>query len=268
MKNIIILFFILFIFSHFAEAKTIKIAVIDTGFDFDSSWPEDNEYGLVNPKLCDGLHKDFVRPEKLLPHDNYGHGTHVAGLIAKGMKGEDYCLVILKYYDPQYFGNNLLNTIKSFKYAVDIGVDYINYSGGGLEYSIAEKKEVMRAIKKGIKIAAAAGNEHTNSDFNKYYPAQYDPRIIVVGNRAKEKQEGITVTDEAGRIIKIASSSNYCSCIDYYEYGIDIWSLAIGGGFISMTGTSQSTPIALVKEIKKDILENAIRFYEKTKNMI
>lgn len=309
MKNIAILIFMLFMLSQFAEARTIKIAVIDTGFDFKSTWGP-NEHGLVRPKLCKDKHgklfghRDFVLEEKYsylvaenkkllqqnteesyerlmaqsaglnmirktIAQDNHGHGTHVTGIIAKHLKDVDYCILVLKYFDPNHSTNNLKNTIKAFEYAVKMNVDYINYSGGGTEYSQKEKNAVMSAIHKGIKIITAAGNERSNSDFNKYYPAQYDPRIVNVGNRYPgfDKYK-FTKEDRYGNKVNVVPSSNYGNSVDYYEVGVDVMSLYLGGTFAPMTGTSQAAPKALADEVKRDILKKKIEFYNKTKNVI
>ena len=201
----------------FKYSSKVVIAVIDTGFDY--TYKKD-------VKLCKTGHKSFV-PGIESTDDDHGHGTHIAGLIAKNAK-TDYCLMILKYYSPKVRGsNNLLQTIQAFRWAIDNDVDMINYSGGGLEPSETEKELILEALDKNIVIVAAAGNE--GSDFRKqgFYPAMYDKRIIVVGNLAMKK----------GKVIR-APSSNYGDEVDVQVFGTNVESL---NG--KMTGTSQATAI-------------------------
>ena len=290
MKNVAVIFFMLFVFTLFskAEAKPITIAVIDTGFDFNSTWEDAEKMGLAKPKLCKFGHKDFTiekehkklfedtkklmkknktidskdieelellayKNEKLRKkhlQDNHGHGTHVAGIIAKHLKNVDYCLVIVKYYDPKIAGaNNLKNTIKSFKYARQIKVDYINYSGGGLESSGIEKAEILKLLNLGVKIFTASGNEGSDLSKKPYYPASYDPRIFVIGNRTKSGGKQIKVNGEQ---ISIAKTSNYGNIVDSYEYGTNIFSIGPNNGYRLMTGTSQAAPKALADEVLRN----------------
>lgn len=201
------------------HAKTIKVAVIDTGFDMKYK----NQV-----KLCETGHKSFVDNTT---HDYHGHGTHISGLIEKYAKDSDYCQVILKYYRPKHSSNNLMNTIKAFKYAIELGVDVINYSGGGLEPSETEREQILLALSKGIQVVVAAGNERSNLNLRcNYYPACYDKRITVVGNLN-------------GR--KVASTSNYGDIVDEYIQGTDVRSI---NGL--MSGTSQSTAIKSGKVVK------------------
>lgn len=225
-------------------AKTIKVAVIDTGYDFKSTWKDIDRYpGLKKPKICtDSRHADFTKVEtdKTYLEDTHGHGTHIAGLIASAAGDSDYCLVIIKYYNPYH--NNLKATIKSFEHAIEENVDIINYSGGGTDYSAEEYEVLMRAIKLGIKVVVAAGNEKSNIDEKgkHYYPASYSPLITSVGN-----------VDEKGKRVP---SSNYGDSVTAFRMGLDVYSLLPGNRYGTMTGTSQATAIRsgeIVKELYK-----------------
>lgn len=219
-------------------ADQVKIAVIDTGFD--------KKYEK-QVKLCKTGHKSFVGDNST--QDNHGHGTHIAGLIAKNSK-VDYCLVIIKYFDPLHRGNNLLNTILAFEHAIAQDVDMINYSGGGIESSDVEKKVILKALNKNIVIVAAAGNEGKDFKDQTYYPAMYDKRIIVVGNLTKNNK---------GKVIR-APSSNYGKEVDLQVFGTRVQSL---NG--PMTGTSQSTAIVtgrIAKHVKSYRATELIRKIE------
>lgn len=226
------------LFTLSAQAKTIKVAVIDTGFDFKSTWEnsiiEDQRkrgFDLVKPKLCPTGHYSFVQNNDLDLQDNHGHGTHIAGIIAQGNENVDYCLVILKYYDPKVPNtNNLRNTVEAVKQAVRLKVDIMNYSGGGTEESQEECKQIKLALNAGIKIIAAAGNEHSELVKHPYYPAMCDPRVIKAVNINKEgKVLPSSNRDSSGKIPNVR-----------YIRGENILSLVPGNQASLMTGTSQS----------------------------
>ena len=193
-----------------AKANTIKIAVIDTGFN--------NKYE-DKVKLCNTGHRDFTGTGL---HDNHGHGTHISGLIAENAIN-NYCIMILKSYDP-VDGGSIANSTLAIEWAILQGADIINYSGGGLSANSREKKAVLKALDAGIIIVAAAGNEHANLSHTAYYPASYDKRIVVVGNLTKDGRR--------------APSSSFGGPTDLMVRGTNI--RGING---TMTGTSQSTAI-------------------------
>lgn len=238
------------------------VAVIDTGLGYQNK-------GL-NAPLCDTGHKRFLNDlnatyltgtKDPVPLDNHGHGTNVAGVIAKYAGNSNYCLVILQYYDPDSRGNdNLKNTIKAIKYAQKIGAKFINYSGGGKEFSKEEEKAVKSFLNTGGTFVAAAGNEREDLDVKGYYPAMYDKREIAVGNaefaepedadrdfmlKENKRYELVKIdgTDRPGRAV---SSSNYGSKINRWELGV-----GVEGFGLTMTGTSQAAAIATGKLIKE-----------------
>ena len=223
--------------SQVSNAKTIKVAVVDTGFDFKGTWQPNRDDVPSTPILCNTGHKDFTGKGL---NDDHGHGTHIAGLVGHYAGKSDYCLVIYKYYDTKGSDvNNLLNTIKSFKAAIDEGVDIINYSGGGIKRSDQECAVLKQALDKGIRVVVAAGNESSNLDFLPFYPALCDSRIIVVE---------ATQTD-GGRF----SLSNYTKG-KYHtvkELGKNVLSILPGSQWGYMSGTSQATAIHSGKIVKQ-----------------
>jgi len=239
-------------------SKNVIVAVIDTGADIDHEdldsniWTNPGETGKDakgRDKASNGIDDDgngfvddvhgwnFVSNNNKLT-DNHGHGTHIAGIIGakagngKGISGisPDVSLMILKYYDPKVAGtDNLKNTVASIKYAVKMGAHIINYSGGGTEFSQDEYDAIVAAEKKGILFVAAAGNERSNSDQFRYYPADYGLSNII----------SVTAIDPSTEVL---SSSNYgVETVDIAAPGQNILSLLPGSSYGMMTGTSQAT---------------------------
>jgi thermitase len=231
-------------------SKSVIVAVIDTGIDI--RHPDIRNNLWRNEKECNGdPNKDndgngfkgdchgwnFVHNNADLT-DNHGHGSHIAGIIgAEGGNGigisgvsPRVSIMAIKYFDPRSTGsNNLDNTVKSINYAVDNGAHIINYSGGGLEYSQAEFDAIRRAEARGILFVAAAGNEKSNSDVSKYYPANYGLSNI------------ISVTAIDPKTNTLPSSNWGIRTVDIAAPGLNIYSLLPGGQYGEMTGTSQAT---------------------------
>lgn len=236
----------------------IIVAVIDTGIDKDHEdlknnlWVNAGETGLDargRNKATNGLDDDkngcvddvngcdFITNTGNLI-DRHGHGTHIAGIIGaeagngKGIAGisPKVRLMVLKYFDPRHPNTNTVsNTVKAIRYAVRHGARIINYSGGGLEYSQEEKDAVAEAEKAGVLFVAAAGNEKSNSDISKYYPADYGLSNII----------SVTAIDPDTQVL---SSSNYgVETVDLAAPGQNILSTIPGNEYGFMTGTSQAT---------------------------
>ena len=237
-------------------AKTLTIAVIDSGID------------AAIPKLCKFGHKSFVasRPNPL--QDEHGHGTHIAGLISAYAGKGDYCVVSIKYWDPNASGQeNLANMVKSVEYATNIGVNFINISGGGPEFNESEFVAIRRAIGQHIKIVVAAGNERSNLDKEcNYYPACYDERIVMVGNLQKIDKDYVVLgsfwrtlttvnesTSTERRDTERSPGSNYGKRVTRWEIGTDVESTLPDGKRGTMTGTSQATAIATGKLVRESL---------------
>lgn len=239
-------------------SKDIIVAVIDTGVDVrhedikNNLWKNPGETGIDakgKDKASNGIDDDgngfiddvygwnFVSNNNKLD-DNHGHGCHIGCLIGaeagngKGISGiaPQVSLMILKYFDPKFPNtDNLKNTIKSIEYAVKMGAHIINYSGGGTEFSKEEFEAIQLAEQKGVLFVAAAGNEKSNSDKFKYYPADYGLKNII----------SVTAIDT---VTQVLPSSNYgVETVDIAAPGHEILSCLPNNTYGKMTGTSQAT---------------------------
>lgn len=190
--------------------EPIRVAVVDTGLTT-----------RVKVKLCKSGHKSFVG-DKVTEL----HGTNVSGLIEQHAGGANYCQIIINWYSEKTPQEELKNNLAmSIKAAIEANADIINISGGGTAPHSTERFYIQKALDKGIKIVAAAGNSRTNLDINcNFYPACYDKRIIVIGN-----------ADPNGTR---HWSTNYGKVVAHYIVGVNRCV-----DTICMTGTSQSAAI-------------------------
>jgi subtilisin family serine protease len=245
-------------------SNQIVVAVVDTGIDYthndlkNNIWinpgesgpwmPKDPNSTTCRDKSCNGIDDDgdgfiddvvgwdFVNNQPL-PYDTHGHGTHIAGIIgaqsANGMGISGICpevlIMPLKYYDSGSNGmNNLTNTVKAIQYAVKLGANIINYSGGGAEPAAAERAAIEEAERKGILFVAAAGNDGHDNSASPYYPASYPLDNII----------GVASVNQKNQLL---SSSNFGSPVHIAAPGLGILSTIPGGKFGTMSGTSQAT---------------------------
>ncbi len=238
--------------------RSVVVAIIDTGADLQHEdlvgniWKNPGETGIDSKsrdKAFNGVDDDgngfkddvsgwnFVSNNHDLS-DNHGHGTHIAGIVGaeagnkKGIAGisPEVSMMVLKYYDPKVANtDNLKNTVNAIRYAVKMKANIINYSGGGTEYSQEEKDAIAEAQAQGILFVAAAGNERSNSDKHKYYPADYGLSNII----------SVTAIDPSTEVLP---SSNYgTETVDIAAPGQNILSTLPGNAYGYMTGTSQAT---------------------------
>ncbi len=212
--------------------KSVLVAVIDTGIDYNHSFIKNNieiPRGLAS---SGNYGMDFSKgtKDKNKPEDMHGHGTHIAGVIKSVIP--DVKILPLKYYNPTASdSDNLKSTVLAIEFAIEQNVDIINYSSGGPGASLEELRALKKAEEKGILIVAAAGNRSSNIDDikNAYYPASYGlSNIITVINH-----------DSDGRL---GPSSNFGKTkADISAPGTRIRSTLPGGRAGYLTGTSQAT---------------------------
>ncbi len=210
----------------------VTVAVIDTGVDY------------THPDLVGKVTKgyDYVNADTD-PMDDFGHGTHVSGIIAAkannnyGIAGVSWNAKIyaVKVLDSTGFGNVFDIALAIIAAANNSSVKVINMSLGG-GYSSTEELAVDYAVDtKGKLLVAAAGN---NNSSTRIYPAgfstAYPGRVLAVAAH--------DITDCR------ASFSNYGTWVSITAPGVDILSTlppymnTANSGFESWSGTSMATP--------------------------
>jgi len=219
------------------KASTI-VAVLDSGIDLNSS-----EFAgrlWLNPaasrpgKPVYGW--NFVKGNGNV-QDDYGHGTHVAGIIGadndgRGIVGVDWNARImpLKVLNAQGEGA-IQATVDAIYFAVDNGARVINASWSVDEPDPALYNAIAYAGSKGVVFVTSAGNDGTDLGARPVYPAAYHlPNVIVVG-----------AVDSSGNL---ASFSNFgASTVDIAAPGVDVYAtFASRTGYATLSGTSMAAP--------------------------
>lgn len=197
----------------------VTIAIVDSGVD--QTHPE------LAPKLLPGY--DFVNADAD-PQDDNGHGTHVAGIAAAmsnnglGMAGVSWGARILPVKVLNAFNTGTYSNVAAgIVWATDQGAHVINLSLGGASPSLTLENAVNYAAAHGVLMAAAAGN--TGGAL--LYPARYPAVIAVASTNAANLR---------------APSSAFGPELDLSAPGVSIYSLAPGGGYTILSGTSMSAP--------------------------
>jgi len=226
-------------------SSSIVVAVTDTGVDY------------THPDLAANMWRDpnghfgydFVNNDSD-PMDDYGHGTHVAGIIGavgnNGLGVAGVCwhvkIMALKILDANGRGS-LSNSISGVQYAVSNGAKVINASWGynpGVPVSYLQPLYDAIAAAQDVNVifvAAAGNNINNNNDASPVYPASFD----------------------LDNVISVMATTNTDAQAYYSNYGLmtvdlgapggsnsggsnDILSTLMGGGYGYKAGTSMATP--------------------------
>ncbi|HEG43941.1 MAG TPA: hypothetical protein ENH94_07835, partial [Phycisphaerales bacterium] len=219
---------------HTGSGEVI-VAVVDSGVDYrhrdivNNMWADSNGY----------YGRDYVNDDND-PMDDYGHGTHSAGIIAADSNnGLDITgtswntkIMALKFLNSSGNGDSA-DAATAFYYAVDNGADIISNSWGGGDYLQSLQDAIDYAHSQGVVVIASAGNDDTNTA---PYPADYNHVISVAATDSNDDK---------------ASFSNYGDWVDIAAPGVDILSLrtelyALGMIYDNYTtilsGTSMACP--------------------------
>lgn len=143
-----------------ADGKGVKVAVVDTGVD--------PAKGL---NLQVGLNTTGSEPADEWFDNGTGHGTHVAGIIAR--IAPDVVLHSYRVFEKGDGGASEFSIARAIRQAVDDGCDIINLSLGQASEPIAISREVRRARALGVVCIAATGNDYMS-------PVSYPARSSVV----------------------------------------------------------------------------------------
>ncbi|OXM86393.1 S8 family peptidase [Paenibacillus rigui] len=196
----------------------IIIAVVDTGVDL--SHPD------LQPNLINGI--NLISP-KLLPRDDNGHGTNVAGVLAaatnndKGVSGILWNAKIMPIKALESDGSGGEAKLgEGIRYAVDHGAKIVVLSLGLNKYSTYMSDIVKYAEDHDVLLVAATGNEGNRVK----YPAAY-PTVLAVGGMTAERTAD--------------NRSNTGPEVDLVAPW-DVFTTALGGSYEYKDGTSMAAP--------------------------
>ncbi len=198
----------------------VKIAIIDTGIDYNHQELKDNYRGGY----------DFVNDDADPMDDSTpGHGTQVAGIIAarlddQGIVGvaPDASIYALKVMDRNG-SSSISNIVAALQWTVDNKIDVVNISMGG-PGGTSLKEACNAAFQAGVLIVAATGNsERGGVD----YPAAYDS-VIAVG--ATDQQDNPEIYTAQGNEVELAAP------------GTAIYSTKQENNYGTISGTSLAAP--------------------------
>ena len=203
----------------------IKIAVVDSGVL--ATHPE--FAGRVLPGY------DFVNNDTDAT-DDFGHGTHVAGIIAAGANNgigmvgvcPNCSIIPVKVLNESNQGT-WSAVAAGILFAVDAGANVINLSLGGSTDSQVVADAVHYATVHNVLVVAAAGNVRSNEPF---YPAALDE---VVGVAATRNDDTIWSLSNYGYFVEV-SAPGYAVYSTYNNLGNTY------GGYNYMSGTSMAAP--------------------------
>lgn len=217
------------------RGANVTVAILDTGADL--------SHPALAGRLAPGY--DFVDsdedPSEIGVYGSdiaYGHGTHVAGLVA--LAAPDAKIMPLRTLGPDGVGTIWMQ-VQALRYAISHGANVIN-----LSYSFSSRSKVLDEVlaqvtcattvddtcraktRPGAIVTAASGN--SGDDDREYPAADLLPGVLAVG-----------ASTEANTL---AYFSTYGSWVQVAAPGDHILSSVPGGGYATWSGTSMATPLA------------------------
>jgi minor extracellular serine protease Vpr len=177
------------------EGQGIKVGIIDTGIDYNH--PDLLDYG-PSGKVIGGY--DYVNPNEK-PLDTNGHGTEVAGIIAADGSFTGIApKAKLFSYKVSSTGEAVSSDyiVEAIQQAMQDGVNVINISLGINRTNDQIDNAIDEAVKKGIVVVVAAGNNGPQED-TIGSPGK-DINAITVGASYNNLTSSLVATFEVGKI--------------------------------------------------------------------
>ena len=211
------------------HCESVPIAIIDSGVNLD------------HPRLS---RVQFASPYDAIAnseggYDGFGHGTHLAGLIAASDNGNWSGACVGATLIPVRFlsntgGGRVSDAIEGIHWAVEAGAKVINHSWTVTNPNPALLDVLEDADSRGIIQVAAAGNLGEDLDISPVYPVGY----------ASELEHLMAVANWDQAVQALYSGSNYgLRSVDIAASGTNLLSLSLSGEDVARTGTSMAAPL-------------------------
>ena len=202
------------------QGEGVVVAVLDTGI----YTPHEQFVGKLQLPSLDVVGDD-MDPSDVGPGAAWGHGTHVAGIIAAMAPAAK--LLPVRVLDANGRGNTFLLSYAIEWASQQPGVEVINLSLGTPYDSRILREVIANVLAQDIVVVAAAGNDGVQTV---QFPAGY-PEVV-----------GVTALDGNNQKPEFANYGN--GWIDLAAPGVGIMSTMIsdqGVGYASWSGTSMAT---------------------------
>jgi len=235
--------------------SSVLVAVVDTGIDYN------------HPDLADNyvpVGYDWVNNDSD-PLDDFGHGTHCAGIIAAvlnnslGVSGlAQVHIMAEKSFDnwgtgyDDWIANGIIH-------AVDEGANIISMSFGQYADSELLHDAIKYAYDAGVLLISSAGNDNTNTQS---YPACYDEVIAVT---ATDQYDTKAYFSNWGNWVELAAPGvDIYSTMPTYYVTLNDWGYPMNYSY--MSGTSMACPhvagvAALIWSLYPDKTRDWIRLW-------
>ena len=253
-------------------SKDVVVAVIDSGIDLNHEDLRNNVWKNIGEIANNGIDDegngfiDDVNGWNFFSNtnnvqDNYGHGTHVAGIIGAqgnnslGVAGINWNVSIMPLKCISDVGTGWLSsTLAAIDYVLmmkntfHVNIVVVNNSwNSGPGFSLVVDNRIKLLNDSNIIFVSAAGNNNTDNDISPTYPGSYNqPNVINVASLSSETN-GLTRSSNYGKTtVDIAApGSVILSTLSHNTYGY-------------LSGTSMAAPqvagaVALLNAVKPHI---------------
>lgn len=217
------------------------VAVLDTGIDTDHYW-------LDNRIISDHGKNFSSTPGDTVPYEDVdGHGTHVSGIIAD-LTPDNVKILPIKILNDDGSASTAqvfqgIMYVNELKKTTKLNIVAMNMSFGFPSQLLSSDEEnlfktyVSEAYDLGIMPVAAAGNKIENNPLYSHGDVQYScpaniEKALTVSSIGYDDNHGY----------HLSSFSFRGKYIDLCAPGEDIVSAKVGGGTISLSGTSMAAP--------------------------
>ena len=215
--------------------QRVKVGIFDTGLADD------------NVRFRNLRDRTNWTPEWIL-HDEVGHGTFVAGVVASNNHSEhrhcpgvapDAELYIFRVFTKKQVSSTS-GFLDAFNYAIHKQLDVINLSIGGPDYRDQPFVDKVReATANGILVVSAIGNDGPNwGSLNN--PAD---QMDVLGVGGIDNEHRLAMFSSRGMTLHELPSGYGRVKPDLVTYSIDIPGITLGEGCSVMSGTSFASPV-------------------------
>jgi len=241
----------------------VQVAIVDSGIDVNH--PE------FRGRLLSG--RNYVTVGEA-PDDDFGHGTHVAGLVgaaannAAGMAGTAPKVRI----DPRKVLNSvgsgsIANVATAIRDATDAGADIINLSLEACAANTVMEAAIQYAFNRGVLLIAAAGNSRCGGgSVGVAWPAAYDEVMAIAATTYNDTRASYSSTGPEVELAAPGGERNL-SMISTWPGGVrcrDINAAPTQSDYCTSEGTSMAAAVvsgaaAMIKSLRPSLSAVAIR---------